>query len=613
MRERDSQGERRVVRGIWRLGPALALIATGLLWSRAAGGATRYLNGEITVSAEPMPSHSGYGNSIHGYVEYRVSVTNRSSTKPHRVRLILPCNRYGRGCHRIAQITRTVLVGPNSTMTIPLHQPPLPLDGSRIGIYIDGRRQGTTVTCGDTGHGNDNNSYACVLASRNGSQALRKKAQGTHIDSKNVQLYRSETEVSQWSGNWLAYSRYDGLIVTGREMQQMPPRAMAAITQYIECGGSLLVTGGNWREPKTWRRHRLDTPGEPTYLMGFGRCCVLNGSGGRSSGPQWERVKQMWQQSYQPFSDRRDIDAANRLFPVIEDLQIPVRGLFLLMLLFAVGIGPVNLIVLAKLRRRIWMLWTVPAISLVTCAAVFGYATFAEGWRGHRRTEMLTILDQAAHRATTIGWTAFYSPLTPGGGLRFGYETELRPQLGGLGWGRRGTARTVDWTHDQHLAGGWVSARVPAHFMVRKSQTRRERVVVRRSGAGLVAVNGLGADIRKLYVADGEGKVYLAENIIKGAEVSLAAVPGGGRVQAPTTRSARGMAKAGVMRSAYATNWTGNVDAFIRSPTKYLRPGTYIALLDGTPFIAEGLEGAKSQKCRSVVYGIMSGEPKEKS
>ncbi len=585
---------------------------TGLLSAAVAGGAKSYLKGEIIISADAMPSRSGYENSCHGYAEYRVSITNRG-TKSHHVRLVLPGNSHGRGGHVIGELSQSVLVGPGTTKTVPVLQPPLELDGSDIRVSIDGKGQRDRVSCDNAGHGGGGgySRTVDVLVSRDVSPTLRTKVQGTPIHGNNVGVYRSETRVPQWSGNWLAYSRYDGLIVTGKEMQQIPPRAMAAITRYVECGGNLLVTGGSGFEPAPWQRHRLDVSGGAMYFMGFGQCFVLSDSGSRITGPQWDQVKQMWQQSHQPFREGRDIEEANSLFPVIEDLEVPVQGLFLLILLFAIGIGPVNLIVLAKFRKRIWMLWTVPAISLVTCAAVFGYATFAEGWRGHRRTETLTILDQTTHRATTIGWTAFYSPLTPGGGLRFGYETELNPQLY-AGWrGGRGSSRTVDWTNGQHLASGWVSARVPAHFMVRRSQTRRERIVVRRSGTGLVAVNGLGADIEKLYVADGDGKVYLAQNVIKGAEASLAPMPGAKRVKGPTTGSAGGIAQAGTLRSAYATNWTGNVDAFIHSPTKYLRPGTYIALLDGTPFIAEGLEGAKARKCRSVVYGIMGGELKK--
>ena len=47
---------------------------------------------------------------------------------------------------------------------------------------------------------------------------------------------------------------------------------------------------------------------------------------------------------------------------------MPVRGLFVLVLLFALGIGPVNLWLLSKYKRRIWLWWNVPAISLLMLA-----------------------------------------------------------------------------------------------------------------------------------------------------------------------------------------------------------------------------------------------------
>ena len=216
------------------------------------------------------------------------------------------------------------------------------------------------------------------------------------------------------------------------------------------------------------------------------------------------------------------VDGANTIFPVVNKLGIPVRGLFLLMLLFAVTIGPLNLILLSRRKRRIWMLWTTPVISLVTCFAVFAYATFGEGWNRHARTEGLTILDERVRRAATIGWAGFYSALTPSEGLRFGYETEVTPLPQSL---TTTTARTVDWTHDQHLANGWVTARIPAHFMVRKSELRRERITVRREAdAGLRIVNGLGADISEFWLADKDGTIYSTTGIFAGAEAKLTAL-----------------------------------------------------------------------------------------
>src|SRR5262249_7915405 len=196
------------------------------------------------------------------------------------------------------------------------------------------------------------------------------------------------------------------------------------------------------------------------------------------------------------------------------------------------GIGPVNLVVLSRKKRRIWMLWTVPVISLLTCVAVFGYMLLVEGWEGHLRTEGVTILDESAHRATTLGWTGFYSPFTPSDGLSFGADTELSPQIeDDYSYRSGGTARTIDWTSEQHLGTGWASARTPAHFMVRKSEKREERVTVDREAGGTLAmVNGLGEEIAQFWYADEQGRIHTAGPVPAGSQAAL--TPAGDQVNA---------------------------------------------------------------------------------
>jgi hypothetical protein len=295
------------------------------------------------------------------------------------------------------------------------------------------------------------------------------------------------------------------------------------------------------------------------------------------------------------------VDEANRMFPVVADIGIPVRGLFVLMLLFTLLIGPINLYVLALQKRRIWMLWTVPVISLLTCASVFGYMLLAEGWQGYVRTEGLTILDESAHRATTIGWTAFYSPMTPGDGLHFSYDTELVPQIMEEPYRRSGgTARTLDWTSDQHLASGWVSARIPAHFVLRKSEVRRERVTVSRARDGtLTMVNGLGAEISQFWFADQQGRIHSAQHVPPGSQVALRS----------TGEELEADARPENLRQLYAGDWSFQIHQPGRNPQSYLRPGCYVAVLEATPFIEEGLTKVKTRKCRSVVYGILRDFP----
>jgi hypothetical protein len=267
------------------------------------------------------------------------------------------------------------------------------------------------------------------------------------------------------------------------------------------------------------------------------------------------------------------------------------------MLAFAILIGPVNLYVLSRKKRRIWLLWTVPCFSLITCLAVFGFMVVSEGWTGHARTEGLTFLDETSRRATSIGWQGFYSPMTPGGGLHYSYETEVMSQLGYDYRRHRGettSSRTIDWTDDQHLESGWVTARVPAYFRLRSGEKRRERIVARMNGGRASMVNSLGAAIQTIWIADKEGNIYTASDI-----------PPGGEMPLRREENRQAAAKAETLRTVFNGDWLTMVDAMTRNPDQYLRPGTYLAVFADTPFLEQGLRNTQSRKGRSVVFGVM--------
>src|SRR5262245_288542 len=262
------------------------------------------------------------------------------------------------------------------------------------------------------------------------------------------------------------------------------------------------------------------------------------------------------------------------------------------MLMFVVVIGPINLIWLARRRKKIWMLWTVPAIALVTCLAITGFALLGEGVSATSRVEAFTILDESSRRAFSIGWIAFYAPLTPGDGLRFSYDTELTPVTPDRRVG--GGDRTIDLSSDQHLDSGWITARVPVYFTFRKNETRRERLTFRRSEKDSISVvNGLGADIRELWVAGRDGKMYSAKGLRAGAETKLS-----------LTSLALVENKDGLRDLFTGGDWTGGIKLVERYPQRYLAPGCYLAAFDASPFVEEGLKNVETRKGRSLVYGI---------
>lgn len=612
--------------------------------------------GDVSVKIETV---SGDGGGK-GYADYRATITNRSTARARQVTLIIPGYSSGAYDTAIREMTRTVEVAPGATVIVSLFQPPLPMGGAGMAVKIDGQLQDELVplnlavpsTAPGVYYRSNGPLWLLISQSVDKSGALDKAgilgSRGETVENTQtgVTFIRRHTitassgrPLTDWSANWLGYSSYNGVVVTDDDLRTAPAPVQDGLWRYVECGGVLLVLG-QWAAPRQWQSRQSwisaqppsDDEGEEPekgvvaraipekavlttaagykagkndlrhYFVGYGMVIVTGDlDGGWIAGSQWERIIDFWSDSrMQVVGDYWNIDAINRRFPVVEELGTPVRGLFLLMLLFAVVIGPVNYMLLARRKKRIWLWWTAPAIAVVASLGVFGYAMLAEGWTGSARSEVMTILDENDRRATTAGLTAFYAPLTPGDGLRFSYDTEVTPQLPGrggysaFGGTGGGATRTIDWTEDQHLAGGWITARVPAHFIIRKSEPRRERLNVRREGSKITVVNGLGAEIKQLWWAERDGKVYSAENVQAGAGASLML----------TELRTRG--EVAGLREAFRSEWWDRIKQYPQKPLDVLEAGCYLATLDSSPFLEEGLRGTVSRKALAVVYGIQA-------
>jgi hypothetical protein len=592
--------------------------------------------GDVVVQLEPGPNSYAVGFSDndygHGYVEHRFTVRNRSTTETHRVTLRMPPRRIVNGVPGtfLSALSRTVDVAPGETATVALLQPDLAVPNGGVTVLIDGQEQREPVQVnlnqgrgslfggnyGSYGPGRDlllrvlavprlaprlqTNIFKSAVDAPPGPIRLSFRGgisgmyDGKHYTYSMNHRLEVGPPAADWPTDWLAYSGYDGVAVAAEDLQAAPPAVREALWRYAECGGSLVLVG-KATVPDSWGQARADEEGFTCYYPGLGECLVSAVSVDAWTPSQWRRVTGSWEASGQPWRRVRTLTEANNDFPVQEDLGIPVRGLFVLMLVFAVGIGPVNLFVLSRRKRRIWMLWTVPAISLVTCLAVLGYMLVSEGWTGHARAQTLTVLDESARRASTVGWAGYYTPLAPSGGLHFSQQTELTPQLAAGSYRRWSSSpRSLDWTDEQHLASGWITARVPAYFAVRKSSTEHVRLALHRGkGGALEVVNLLGADVRRLWLADRDGTIYTASDVPAGGKATLT----------PAGKKAEG--EPGSLRALYGKDWLQHYHMLTTRPEGYLRPGCYLATLDAAPFLEEGLRGAQPRESRSVVYGIL--------
>ena len=590
--------------------------------------------GEVEFSVIPMPSLDAQsdGGVTHGYVEYRVRLHNRGPSE-RIVHLAHPPARARRIDDGVVA-TRTVRLAGGQQAVVSLFQPPTSVSDERLEVRVEGvARRGEihlasmrTYTRGYRHHYREP-PRAAVLLSRSvprdfpsdGYSARQPGAQAPGLSDpdpepdpepqwhmamgglppsgpahlQNFVLFRSEIPVDQWSPNWLGYSCFDTVVCSQREVEDMPAAVRLALRRFVECGGTLVVHGHDL--PAALSEHAFDD-GHGGRYAGMGRV-VLSGADD-------------WDAAFAKLVESRHVHQAeerprNLLGLLMAEATVPVRGLFLLVLLFGVAIGPVNLWLLSRYRRRIWLWWNVPAISLLTCLTVFGYSVASEGWTGRGRTASFTLLDERARRATTIGYVSHYSPLAPGG-LRFGAETDvaLLDTHAGYRYRRYGydepsaDLRFVDWTHEQHLASGWMKARVPAYFQIRKNEDRRERLAVEPQPDGSVkVVNALGAGIERLYVADASGRVLEGRNIPAGAERTLSVMAGGVAGEENPDR----------MRSIFTqSDWLRRFHGIQHAadPAALLAPGCYIAYLERSPFVESPMAGVEPEHTVAIVYGV---------
>ncbi|HXI73008.1 MAG TPA: hypothetical protein VNN22_21925 [Verrucomicrobiae bacterium] len=446
--------------------------------------------------------------------------------------------------------------------------------------------------------GSSGNAWAADAraSSDNSAAAATRSYGGSGSDA--TESLRAEAPVSEWSDNWLAYTPFDVIALNSLDVNSAPPAVAAALWSYLQAGGNVIIFG-NDALPATWRSsNQTVLPDGVEYRVGLGSCFVIPKVSLSQLDPKTLQTlrdtangaARYWQ------SLPGDAGSANGVFPVVANLKIPVRGIVIIMLAFIIIIGPVNIILLNRRNRRTWMLWTIPAISLVTTLIVFAYSLLREGITPDTRIGGLTVLDQINHHAATMGVTAFYCPLTPSGGLRFNNETEASP-LVHVGYENSGSPREVDWTQTQHFQRGWISARVPAHFHLRKSESRRERIQIVHENGKLSVVNGLGAPIKSLWFADAALNFYEANNIPAGQKAGLI-----------LSKPAQPPAKSGAEGLFHDLGFTANPELLKDGSGKYLLPDTYIAVLDGNPFIENALGSSSSPKRTkqsSVVFGIL--------
>ena len=434
-----------------------ALLWAGQLWAGPPGGTATFTKLKLHIESHPVNS-----TIYHGYTAHRFTVHNSASEK-RRVTFTLPARQSSNDDFNINSITRSFTISPG-TQTVTILQPPLRM-GYNEEVKIKSEGQERFISRGIGLRMDDSENCGryrprVVLLSQGFNEpamdtavnALAPKSTGSghgghygpggpYLDTHAEFLYKAD-ETAKWPRHWLAYSCYDMIVMKGGQWTRAPSDVRNAIERWILCGGKLAIFGEGFDPPKGWTKD--SNKNITTHNIGLGEVKEYNEIPiGEASGP----IAQ-WLGADDPENNQKSIPllggiqiAVNELhmnerggserdfnsyFKVIGAARTPVRLVIIVLTLFVLIAGPINLFILNRKGKRSWFLWTLPAISFATSGVVFVVSFFSEGVTPRLRTDSITILNQVEQEATTLGAVAVYAPIAPSQ-LNFSGQSEVTP------------------------------------------------------------------------------------------------------------------------------------------------------------------------------------------
>lgn len=323
----------------------------------------------------------------------------------------------------------------------------------------------------------------------------------------------------------------------------------------------------------------------------------------------------------------------------------PVAGFEVLITVFVLAVGPLNYVLLRRAKRLHLMVVTVPASAVLATGLVLVFGLVSDGLGTRVRARSITYLDQRQGRALCWARLSYYAGMAPRGGLRFPTDTLVVPYLAeprpvsDLPSRRQ----VFQWNpQEQWLRSGWLASRTPTQFITLRTRptTLGLEVVAGASDAWEVR-NRLGTRIHQLVLRSPRGEYFCAADIEPGSSRLLERVgqtAGLGKFMPPVlsgpTPAYPGWSPGRWRRYGYPRPpipdvlWqsesrlrTSRAEGRLAGPITQSRlwvsefgepglaPGSYAALVERSPEVELGVDGAREVASFHLVLGLYAERP----
>ena len=290
--------------------------------------------------------------------------------------------------------------------------------------------------------------------------------------------------------------------------------------------------------------------------------------------------------------------ASPELFPVqeIEGLgKAPVTVFVLIILCFAVLVGPVNFLMLRRRKQPLLALLTVPVLGFGTTLVILAYGIMHDGFAVRGVARSCTLLDQGNHQAVSVNLASLFAGMAPSD-LTMAADSMLLSVRAGFD-----SEKYLDrWSWDansQRLDGGVLPSRTVTPLLSVQQGPVRERLTVRERGDALeVLLDGGIEPVGQLVLCDLEGQHWLGSS----GRLQRCSAAEGQRVFALLRDRARTV-------RAEEPGSVRNVALPLAMPT-WGQPGTYATQVRKAPWLDDHGIAVDYDDTSHFVFGRMQAE-----
>ncbi|MCB9876362.1 MAG: hypothetical protein H6835_02080 [Planctomycetes bacterium] len=295
--------------------------------------------------------------------------------------------------------------------------------------------------------------------------------------------------------DWRMFTAFTAVVVDGGGA--LDADRQQALCRYAAAGGTVVVAGADRLASGALRELAARDIG----AIGFGQVIAIPAFGGDTTAMRARLARAA--------TVGQGLPVATSLLQeqTIGGLgETPVTAFVLVILLFAILVGPVNFIVLRRRRQPMLALLTVPLLGFGTTALILTYGVFHDGFGVRGVVTSFTALDQPRRECSAFAARTLFAGLAPDE-LTMGEQAVLLSPRASYGGGHSGDRWS--WNGDrERLDGAVLPSRTPTPLLTVQQGTARQRLTLRRVGEDrLEVLAGGGVEPRgELVLRDLDGR-----------------------------------------------------------------------------------------------------------